>query len=124
MAKILGIVTETHDSGIALLDDGMPLLVLEEERFNRQKHTLAFPRRALAAAFAELKLDIGDIDVITTPWEMRSFRRSAFSAVTGQLPASLNSTKRPSHASHPNRQYADGALVGTEMAFRNREAHS
>jgi predicted NodU family carbamoyl transferase len=35
VAKILGIVTETHDSGLALLDDGMPPLVLEEERFNR-----------------------------------------------------------------------------------------
>ena len=42
--KILGIVTETHDSGIALLDDGVPALILEEERINREKHTQEFPR--------------------------------------------------------------------------------
>jgi len=41
--KILGIVTRTHDSGLALLDDGVPTIVLEEERFNREKHTRKFP---------------------------------------------------------------------------------
>ena len=89
MSRILGIVTETHDSGLVLLDDGMPVLVLEEERFNRQKHTLAFPRRALAAAFAELKLDIGDIDVITTPWDTGQLRKTLAKAVVGGLPASV-----------------------------------
>jgi carbamoyltransferase len=49
--KILGIVSETHDAGIALLEDGVPVLVLEEERLNRQKHTRDFPNLALAEAF-------------------------------------------------------------------------
>src|ERR1043166_610395 len=43
VVKILGIVTRTHDSGLALLDDGVPTIVLEEERFNREKHTRKFP---------------------------------------------------------------------------------
>jgi carbamoyltransferase len=43
--RILGIVTETHDSGLAILEEGVPELVLEEERFNREKHTLDFPHR-------------------------------------------------------------------------------
>ena len=89
MSRILGIVTETHDSGLALLDDGMPVLVLEEERFNREKHTREFPRRAIEAAFAELKLDIGDIDVITTPWDARQLRKTLAKAVLGGLPASV-----------------------------------
>jgi carbamoyltransferase len=90
VSRILGIVTETHDSGLALLDDGMPVLVLEEERFNREKHTREFPRRALEAAFAELKLDIGDIDVITTPWDARQLRKTLAKAVLGGLPASVS----------------------------------
>ena len=88
--RILGIVTRTHDSGLALLSDGVPTLVLEEERFNHEKHTLRFPFLSLAGAFNGQGLDINDIDVITTPWEMKCFRQSAFSAVLGCLPDSLN----------------------------------
>ena len=51
--RVLGIVCDTHDSGIALLEDGVPAFVLEEERFNRQKHTLKFPFLSLAAAMEE-----------------------------------------------------------------------
>ena len=87
--RILGIVCDTHDSGLALLQDGVPALVLEEERFSRQKHTLKFPLLSLEAAFAELKLDIGDIDVMTTPWDTRQLRRTFAKSVLGHLPASL-----------------------------------
>ena len=41
--RILGIVSRTHDSGLALLERGVPLFILEEERFNREKHTRKFP---------------------------------------------------------------------------------
>jgi predicted NodU family carbamoyl transferase len=34
--RILGIVSRTHDSGLALLERGVPTLILEEERFNRE----------------------------------------------------------------------------------------
>jgi carbamoyltransferase len=87
---ILGIVTKTHDSGLALLSDGVPTLVLEEERFNREKHTLRFPFLSLTVAFNGQGPDIDDIDVITIPWDMKCFRRSAFSAVVGRLPGSVN----------------------------------
>jgi carbamoyltransferase len=73
-----------------LLTDGVPTLVLEEERFNREKHTRKFPFFSLDAAFDANGLDLKDIDVITTPWNMASLRRTMFSAVTGKLPASLN----------------------------------
>ena len=87
---ILGIVCRTHDSGLALLNDGVPTLVLEEERFNREKHTRKFPFLSLQAAFDGKGLDLDDIDVITTPWDMKSLRRTMFWAVAGRLPASLN----------------------------------
>jgi carbamoyltransferase len=97
--KILGIVTETHDSGVALLDDGVPALVLEEERFNREKHTLAFPRLALEAALAGLKLNFRDIDVIATPWDIWQLRKTFAKAVLGRLPASLTLLWPGAHAS-------------------------
>jgi len=87
--RILGIVCDTHDSGVALLEDGTPTLVLEEERFSRVKHTVKFPLLSLDAALAERKLGIGDIDVMTTPWDTRALRRTFAKAVLGQLPASL-----------------------------------
>ena len=86
--RILGIVTRTHDSGLVLLADGIPVHVLEEERLNREKHTRKFPFRSLQVAFGPESLD--GIDVMTTPWHMPSLRRSMFQAVVGQLPASLN----------------------------------
>jgi len=69
--RILGIVCDTHDTGVAVLEEGLPALVLEEERLNREKHTQKFPHLSLEAAFSQLKLGIGDIDVITTPWDTR-----------------------------------------------------
>ena len=39
---------------------------------------------------AELKLGIGDIDVMTTPWDTRQLRRTFAKAVLGHLPASLS----------------------------------
>jgi len=59
--KILGIVTRTHDSGLALLDDGVPTIVLEEERFNREKHTRKFPFHSLKAAFDDQGLSASTI---------------------------------------------------------------
>ena len=89
--RILGIVAKTHDSGLALLKDGTPEPVLEEERFNRSKKTKKFPKLALAAAVEDFKLGIADIDAITTPWDVRQLRRSALSTrCCGRFPLSLS----------------------------------
>jgi carbamoyltransferase len=88
--RILGLVTRTHDSGLALVEDGIPTIVLEEERFNREKHTRRFPFRSLEVAFDDRGLSLADVDVITTPWHMRSLWRMMFGAVREGFPASLN----------------------------------
>ena len=61
-----------------------------QERFNREKHTRSLPFSSLQAAFDDRGLNLDGIDVITTPWEMNSLRRTMFWAVAGKLPASLN----------------------------------
>ena len=88
--RILGIVAETHDAGIALLEDGIPIVIIEEERLNRQKHTREFPTFALEETFDEARRSFADIDVITTPWDMNRLRRTVLRAVFGRLPASLS----------------------------------
>jgi carbamoyltransferase len=88
--QILGIVSETHDAGIALLREGVPVLVLEEERLNRQKHSRDFPRLALKEVFEALGRSFTEIDVITTPWDMSRLRRTVLKAACGRMPASLS----------------------------------
>ena len=63
--NILGLVTKSHDTGLALLENGVPAYVLEEERFNRQKHTLEFPEQCLDAVFGDGKRSLEDIDAVS-----------------------------------------------------------
>jgi carbamoyltransferase len=100
--RILGIVAKTHDSGLALLKDGTPEAVLEEERFNRSKKTKKFPKFSLAAAVEDFKLGIADIDAITTPWNVRQLRRSALGLLLGRFPLSLSLLIPSAHDSQQN----------------------
>ncbi len=100
--RILGIVAKTHDSGVAFLSDGVPELVLEEERFNRRKKTQKFPKRALAAGLDELRLDLSDVDVITTPWDLRLLRRSFTALLLHRFPMSLSLALPRSHTAQKN----------------------
>jgi carbamoyltransferase len=100
--RILGIVAKTHDSGVAFLSDGVPELVLEEERFNRDKKTKKFPRRGLIAGLEELGLGLHDIDVITAPWDMKLLRRTFASLLLHRFPLSLSLALPSSHTSQKN----------------------
>ncbi|MEL7048493.1 MAG: carbamoyltransferase N-terminal domain-containing protein, partial [Pseudomonadota bacterium] len=88
--RVLGLVSKTHDTGLALLEDGKPRIILEEERFNREKHTKAFPKQSLRHAFVEGPYDFDDVDVIATPWRQRALIGTFFDIVTRRMPASLN----------------------------------
>jgi carbamoyltransferase len=92
--KILGIVSETHDAGLALIADGIPALVIEEERLNREKHTIDFPRMALAEAFGDRHGHrLEEIEAITTPWNLHRLRWELAKAIAGGLPSSLDLIK-------------------------------
>ncbi|MFZ1104491.1 MAG: carbamoyltransferase C-terminal domain-containing protein [Hyphomicrobiaceae bacterium] len=100
--RILGIVAKTHDSGVAFLSDGVPELVLEEERFNRKKRTQKFPKCALVAGLEDLRLSLSDVDVITTPWDLRLLRRSFASLLLHRFPLSLSLAVPRAHTSQKN----------------------
>lgn len=103
--RILGLVTLTHDTGVALLEDGQIVSVLEEERHSREKHTIWFPRKALAALMADRGHGLDGIDVLTTPWNQRRLRRTFTKALLGHFPSSLNLVRDSAHTTH------DGAIV-------------
>jgi carbamoyltransferase len=77
-------------------------MILEEERFNRTKKTKKFPKLSLAAGLGDLGLSWGDIDVITTPWDVRLLRRSFSSILLRRFPFSLSLVVPRAHASQQN----------------------
>src|SRR2546423_10079970 len=61
---ILGINCFSHDTAAALLRDGEPVAFVEEERFNREKHTKAFPDRAIEFCLHEAGIGIRGVDAV------------------------------------------------------------
>jgi carbamoyltransferase len=60
-------VTATfHDASAVLLRDGVVVAAIEEERLSRQKHTRAFPARAIRFCLAQGHATLRDIDAIVT----------------------------------------------------------
>ncbi len=100
--RVLGIVSETHDTGLALVDDGVPDLILEEERFSRVKRTRAFPSLSLKAAFDDRGRDLSDVDAIALPWDTRALRAFVGRALLKRFPASLNLMHARAHLPQRN----------------------
>jgi carbamoyltransferase len=63
--NILGINCFSHDTAAALLQDGRPVAFVEQERFNRDKHTKAFPDDAIHFCLQTASISIRDVDVVT-----------------------------------------------------------
>jgi carbamoyltransferase len=62
--KILGISAFYHDSAATLIEDGVIITAIEEERFSRIKHDNAFPFKAIEFCLKSNNLTIEDIDYI------------------------------------------------------------
>ena len=65
MTYILGINFLHSDSSACLFKDGHLICAIEEERFTRIKHTMAFPLEAINFCLKSENLDISMINVIT-----------------------------------------------------------
>lgn len=100
--RILGLVGATHDSGIAVLNDGDIEVVIEEERLRRQKRTQVFPTYALQAVFGSDGAGLRDVDVIVTPWDEKRLQRSFAKAVFAKFPASLSLLAESTHTPQRN----------------------
>jgi carbamoyltransferase len=86
---VLGLNAYSHDAAAALLVDGRLVFAAEEERYDRTKHSSAFPRQAIVAALAHAGLAPADIDRVAFCWrrDMARVRKALY--VLRRLPASL-----------------------------------
>lgn len=60
---------EMHDSAAVLLEDGVLVAAVEEERLNRIKHSNHFPARAIRFCLSRRQLSLQDVDFIATNFE-------------------------------------------------------
>ncbi len=67
--KVLGLNAFTHDASAALIVDGRIVAFAEEERFDRVKHSGAFPVNAVNYCLAEAGLSLSDIDHAAFAWD-------------------------------------------------------
>jgi carbamoyltransferase len=68
LVNILGINCYVHDSAACLVKDGNIIANIEEERFNRIRHTSVFPRQAIEYVLKAGSLTIDEIDIIAFNW--------------------------------------------------------
>ncbi|MFA5084301.1 MAG: carbamoyltransferase [Candidatus Paceibacterota bacterium] len=64
MAKVLGLSFFYHDSAAALLIDGVPVAMAEEERFTRKKNDSEFPHKAVEFVMRKANLKPEDLDYV------------------------------------------------------------
>lgn len=79
--KILGISCHYHDSAAALIIDGIPVAMAQEERFSRIKHDSGFPTKAIDFVLKKGKCDSVDY-VVFYEKPFVKFERFVYSAVS------------------------------------------
>src|SRR5438552_4585296 len=110
--NILGINCFAHDTAAALLHDGQPVAFVEEERFNREKHTKAFPNRSIEYCLREGGIGIRDVDLVAFAHRAGLDLRRGVGYLLRQLPRSARNA-----AAQP---FVDLRLVRKKQAFVRR----
>jgi carbamoyltransferase len=113
--RILGMVSHTHDTGVALIKDGELEFVVEEERLNRDKKTKQFPSQSLHAALTERDLSLEDVDCITMPWHIPTFWRTIGWATLRKFPRSLNLVHMRAHPPQQNQLFQGTRFLAKKL---------
>lgn len=108
--NILGINCFAHDTAACLLQDGRVVAFVEEERFNREKHTKAFPDEAIAFCLDQGSIGVEDLDAVAFA------HRAAADFARGTLDA----LRRVAPKRIAAQAYVDLNLVRKERHFRRR----
>src|SRR5438876_10744789 len=108
--NILGVNCFSHDTAACLVADGVPVAIGEEERFNRDQHTKAFPDQAIAFCLGRGGITIEDVDIVAFAHKAGTdFARGALDALRRVAPKRLAA-----------QAYVDTRLRVKEVAFRRR----
>ncbi len=86
---VLGLNAYSHDAAVALVVDGRLVFAAEEERYDRTRHSAAFPREAIQAALAHAGLAPKDIDRVAFCWRKDMARARKALYVMSGLPFTL-----------------------------------
>jgi carbamoyltransferase len=108
--NILGINCFAHDTAACLLQDGRLVAFVEEERFNREKHTKAFPDNAVAFCLDQGSIGIDDLDAVAFGHRAGTdFARGGIDALRRAAPKRLAA-----------QAYVDLNLLRKQRYFRRR----
>jgi len=69
-------ISQGHDAAAALVIDGVPLAAAAEERFNRRKHSGAFPVGAIRYCLEQAGLALDDVDLIAHSFDYAQYRKA------------------------------------------------
>jgi carbamoyltransferase len=110
LRDILGVNCFSHDTSACLLRDGRIVAFVEEERFNRERHTKRFPDNAIAFCLEQAGLGPNDLDVVAFAHRPGlDFARGALDALRRGSPKRL-----------AVQAAVDANLARKELAFRRR----
>jgi len=87
---ILGLSSYAHESSCSLIKDGEVRVIIEEERYNRIKHTWSFPENAIKKCLEFEGISFNDIERITFFWVPLKEIISNVNHVLKYFPSSLN----------------------------------
>lgn len=115
---VLGLNAYGHDAAAVLLADGVPLFAASEERYDRVRHSGAFPRGAIAAALQHAGLRPGDIDLVAFPWTRGMARVRKALHVLRHWPRSRAFLRERPDPALPGRRDYLRAMAGLEQDVR------
>jgi carbamoyltransferase len=108
--NVLGINCFSHDTAACLLRDGRIVAFVEEERFNRERHTRRFPDTAIAYCLEEGGIGLNEVDAVAVAHRPGlDFARGALDALRRGSPKRLAA-----------QAYVDANLARKELGFRRR----
>lgn len=94
--KTLGLTSGIHDTSATLVIDGKIVVIGEEERFNREKHTGKFPLNAIRFCLEKGNISINEIDEICIGmrWDERAKARLEMRTKAAHTPELIEQAKK------------------------------
>ena len=110
MTAVLGVNCFSHDTSACLVVDGEVVAMGEQERFNRDQHTKAFPDDAVGFCLAQAGIDAAQLDAVAFAHHVpKDFLRGAGDAIARAAPKRL-----------AVQAFVDGRLAVRDRSFRRR----
>jgi len=115
---VLGINAFGHDAAAVLLHRGRVVYAASQERFDRKKHSAAFPAEAMQAALAHAGIGPADLGAIAFPWSKGMGRLAKVFHMLRSLPRSMAYLREPPDTQLPDRRSYLRNMVSIEAHLR------